>query len=200
MTNPFEQVLKDTIKTSKSHLPFPEACAFYGALRCDVPPAVVASVAGVSLVTVSYLTNAGQFRSGHMRYRKVAGEYEALGHAAFVEKYLTPAIRERCLTALENFKRGLLPQRQSNFVRARSNGLVGIHILKPRNEWQSHTARVQIEATPDGYRWALLAIGTVTYSHEHAPKSEPFATSREAFLAARSKFTPTEEELDQIKS
>ena len=196
MENPFSQALENTIPTSKNHIPFPEACAYYGALRCGVPQAAIASIAGVAPVTVAYLNRAGEFRSGQKRYPKIAAEYDQLGHDAFIHTYLTPAIRASLLHAIELLNKGLLPERKSNFARQRANGLVGFHVLKPRNQWQVESARIQIETIPQGYRWVLHALGSFEYAYEHAPKSEPFATSREAFNAAKTRFTPTESEME----
>lgn len=195
MTNPFAEALKTLIPSTSSHLTFEEQCGYYGALRSGVPNGAVAAAADIATVTASYLARAGELSGGQIRYRKVADEYSRLGHEAFVHRYVTARIRDRCLAEIENLNHGIKPERQVRHAKRTANGLVGVHLLKPRNPWQAETARVEVTETPEGYRSILLALGETTFKREHGERLGPFPTSRQAFLAARTKYTPTEDEM-----
>ena len=101
MENPFAQSLATLNRPDYGKLSFDEQCAYYDALKCGVPPAAVAQVAGVAQSTVSLLGSAGETRGGKMRYAKLAREYDSLGHDAFVHRYLNPLIRDRLMVAIE---------------------------------------------------------------------------------------------------
>ena len=196
MTNPFAEALKNHIPSTANHMTFEEQCGYYGALKSGVPRIVVAAAANIATPTVTYLARAGELVGGQIRYRKVATEYADLGHEPFIHKYVTPALRDRCLAALANYENGTLPERQQRAVRRSANGLVGIHKLKPRNEWQDESARIEIAQKPEGYISILLNLGERAFEREHGERLGPFPTSRAAFMAARTKYTPTEAEMD----
>ena len=196
MTNPFADMLKNHIPATANHMTFEEQCGYYGALKSGVPRLAVASAANVATVTVTYLARAGERVGGQIRYRKVASEYADLGHEAFIHKYVTPALRDRCMTAFANYENGVLPERHQRHARRSANSFVGLHKLNPRNEWQIETARVEIAQTPEGYISILLNLGARAFEREHGERLGPFPTSRAAFRAARTKYTPTEDELD----
>jgi hypothetical protein len=65
----------------------------------------VAKVAEIGSSVATYLKAAGQRRGGQVRYPKVAREYDALGHEAFVHRYLTPRLRADLIEAIDAKKR-----------------------------------------------------------------------------------------------
>lgn len=102
--NPLADILeRQTTKTGRK-LSFDAQCSWFICLRLGVAPIVIARASGLALPTVCYLRMAGEHRSGQLRYPKVAHEYAALGHEAFVHKYLTPLIREQVEVAVEQVR------------------------------------------------------------------------------------------------
>lgn len=105
MENPFAKKLEALNRPNYGKLTFEEQCGYYACLMLDVPPAVVAAVAGISQATTSLLGGAGEVRGGQLRYPKVGRALADLGKDAFVHKYLTPIIRERIDQALDAYHR-----------------------------------------------------------------------------------------------
>jgi hypothetical protein len=193
MENPFAGHLKNKLPSGKNHLSFEELCGYYGALMCGVENEAVALAADLAQPTVAYLRVAGEFRGGQLRYPKVAREYQTLGHDAFVHKYITPAIKDRCLAARHNIERGLARPRQSNFAKRRASGLVGRHILKPRSKYDGTTAwTIEIlPPSPEGYYYlSLTSLMGGEDERQFARKFGPFETAPAALRAARDQFTP----------
>jgi len=198
-TNPFAEALKNYIPhaANQNHMTFAEQCGYYGALMSGIPNPVVAAAAGIANPTVSYLSRAGARAGGQVRYPKVAAEYQSLGHDAFVAKYVTAALRDRCLIELENYKNGLLEPRYTGTARtSRAKGYVGVHILKPRSEFATDAWRIKI-VEREGQFFALILTSPISgeIPEEHAQKLGPYATDHDCYLGARSKLTPTTEEL-----
>jgi hypothetical protein len=103
--DPLDQALKDLGRPDYGRFTFDEQCGYYAALLKGVPPTVVAKISGMSQTVVSLLKGAGQERSGQLRYPRVAREYHAMGHEAFIHRYLTPVIRQACLEGVNDLRR-----------------------------------------------------------------------------------------------
>src|SRR4029077_10851618 len=157
MENPFARDLELLNRTNYGRLSFDEQCAYYAALRLNVPPVAVATTAGVSQSVVSLLGSAGENRGGQIRYPKVASEDAALGHEAFVHKYLTAPIRDQLSVAIANLNR------------VKRNPDINEHGFNPRacrylgrNEWPETSTgmhaifRIGLHPTRPGYFWRDL--------------------------------------------
>jgi hypothetical protein len=187
MFNPFADDIRNSIARGKNHQSFEDLCGYYGALMCGVENEAIALAADLSQPSVAYLRVAGEFRGGQLRYPKVAREYRMLGHDAFVAKYVTAALKERCLTARHNIEHGLAQARQSNAVKPRASGLVGRHILKPRG--RPALVIEILPPLPEGYFYLFLtSLMGGEVKREHAPKYGPFKTAALAMRDAREKF------------
>ena len=216
MENPFADILGTSTIPDYSRLSFEEQCAYYVALMPykvsstgemqRFPPAAVAAAAGVSQSTISLLGDAGQVRGGQLRYPKVAAEYAALGHEAFVHKYVTPIIRERLAVAYDAWKaRKRNPDLNQRGYNPRANRYVG------RHEWPKTSiglhAIVYVDLAPErgGYFWFDLkprqdlpeiALNQATPQGDPERERDPndheqgFATSTDAWRAARDRLDP----------
>jgi len=189
--NPFSDALKNQVETTTNHMSFEDQCGYYGALKCGVKNNAVALAANIAQPTVSYLRAAGERRGGQIHYARVAREYAGLGHNAFIHKYVTPLIRERCLNARHDIIHGLAKPRASTFVKPRKSGLVGRHILRPRSSYESETWTIEINQRPEGY--VYLIVGSPMSGEirrEHAQVFGPFDQARDALRDAKDKLTP----------
>ena len=213
MENPFADVLKNLKQRNHRKLSFEEQCAFYAALKCAVPPLAVSRAAGVSPIAISHLARAGSFLGGQIRYPKVIREYETLGHDAFINRYLTPPLRERIDHAIDAFaKRKRDPDLNAKGYNPRANGNCG------RYEWPETSiglhAIFRIELYPDGagYFWrnlkpfydqAEIAPDQVGYhpachlwgdpsrGPERGPGAKGFATSQLCFRHVKRLMNPS---------
>lgn len=191
MLNPFAEDLKKYPSPRSNHMSFEEACGYYGALLSGVQPAAIAIAANVAQPTVSYLKRAGDYVGGQIRYYRVSREYMLLGHDAFIQKYVTPIIRERCLTAMHNLERGLAKPKTSTVPRPRKSGLVGRHILRPRNDYQAETWTIEIVQRPEGFAYLIVnSPMSGEIPHAHAQSFGPFDQARDALRAAKDQLTP----------
>lgn len=192
MLNPFSEALEDYPRTSSNHMSFEDACGYYGALVSGVQPAAISLAANVAQPTVSYLARAGEYVGGQIRYPRVAREYALLGHDAFIEKYVTPVLREHCVAAMRDLAAGVARPKTSTRVQPRRSGLIGRHILKSRSDFAPTAHAIEIlEPTPEGYFYlALTKVGGGEHKPEHAPKYGPFKTAAAARRAARDYLTP----------
>jgi hypothetical protein len=196
MENPFAEMLKGLINTNGRKLAFGEQCAAYGALKLQVPLEAVARAFGVGLPTLSYLRHAGEVRGGQLRYRLVAREFEALGEDAFVQKYLTPPIRERLAVAIDAFKRKIRnPDINAKGYNPRADGYVGHHALKPRSEYQAETWEIDIALFSGGERPGYFyRIGkpypTAKWNGNPERQDGGFVTSTDCYRSARDYLSP----------
>jgi hypothetical protein len=206
MENPFAEALADLGWPNHGRLPFEDQCAYYAALKCDVPPVAVANVSGLSQSVVSLLKAAGTPRGGQLRYPKVASEYAAMGHDSFVHKYLTPLIRERLMVEIANLK---LAERE------KADGEpLNEHGYSPRAdsycrrvEWKQTSIgkhavfRIELHPGRGGYFWRDLKpyydrpeipadqvnfktelVGDPARGPERGPEAKGFRTSRACYI------------------
>jgi hypothetical protein len=191
MINPFADILKSQAEMSTNHLSFEDQCGYYGALKCGVKNNAVALAANIAQPTVSYLRAAGERRGGQIHYARVAREYDNLGHNAFIHKYVTDRIRERCLNARHDIMHGLAKPRASQFVKPRKSGLIGRHTLRPRSSFETEIWAIEIAQRPDGYVYLIVNSpmrGEIR--REHAQVFGPFEQARDALRDAKDKLTP----------
>ena len=213
MENPFAEKLASLKRPNYGKLSFGEQCAFYAALKCDVPPIAVAKVAGVSQATVSLLSGAGEMRGGQMRYPKVAREYDSLGHDAFVHSYLNPIIRDRLMVEMDKITHAARnPDVNSAGFNPRANRYGG------RHEWalsyRLTVFRIELHADRGGYFWRDLKpysdmpeipaeqiafnpdcpiVGDPSRGPERGPDAKGFPTSELCYRACKRLFNPTGE-------
>ena len=213
MENPFAEQLKGFDNPDYGRLSFEEQCAFFGALKCQVPRLAVAKAAGVSQATVSLMLSAGELRGGKLRYAKVAREYETLGHDQFIHRYLSAPIRERLDQAIADYRRRERnPDLNAKGYNPRANAMCG------RYEWRETSiglhAIFRIELHPDGagYFWrnlkpfydqAEIAADQVGYhpachlwgdpsrGPERGPEAKGFATSKACFAHVKRLMNPS---------
>lgn len=163
MENPFAQALADLGRPNYGRLPFEDQCAYYAALKCEVPPIAVANVAGLSQSAISQLNRAGTGtpRGRQLRYPKVAAEYAAMGHDAFVHKYLTPVIRERLMVEIANLK---IAEREKadgeplneHGYSPRADGFCGRVEWKKTSIGKHAVFRIELHPGRGGYFWRDL--------------------------------------------
>ena len=217
MENPFADSLKNLKPRNDRKLSFDEQCAFYCALKLSVPPIAVAQAAGLSAIAISHLARAGQFLGGQIRYPRVAREYAALGHEAFIHRYLTPPLRERLDQAIDAYRsRERNPDINSKGYNPKANGACD------RYEWRETSiglhAVFRIELHPDGagYFWRNLKprydqpevpadevpynpecaiVGDPSRGPERGPDAKGFATSQLCFRHCKRLFNPSAAQL-----
>jgi hypothetical protein len=134
---------------------FDEQCEIYAAIRSEVPLLIVCKVANISSSVASYLKAAGKRRGGQTRYPKVASEYEALGHEAFIHKYLTPRFRQDLIAALDEKKR------EHDAKRLKAGGIPAnvmryCRIYRWEKTELGQPVAFRIEQHIDGFRWRNL--------------------------------------------
>ena len=173
MENQFTEWLQVLGRQNYRKLSFEDQCAYYAALilhldpanpvspekRRPIPPAAIASVAGVSSATISLLAGAGQVRGGQLRYPKVANEYRALGHDAFIHKYLTAPIRDRLAVALnqsDHAERNV--DINEHGYNPRANRYVGrVEWTEAQSSIGLHSiVRIELHPNRGGYFWRNL--------------------------------------------
>ena len=208
MENPFAEALKNLPSRNTRKLSFEEQCAFYAALKLEVPPLAVASAAGLSPMAVSHLARAGFLQSGEIRYRAVAREYADQGHENFIHRYLTAPIRERIEHAIDAHKRR---ERNPDLNAKGYNPLANRYC--GRHEWPETSLNMhvifRIELYPDGagYFWRNLKLqglaehesdhpaaylhGDPSRGPERGPDAKGFPTSRDCFFHVKRLFNPT---------
>jgi hypothetical protein len=134
---------------------FDEQCGYYAAIQSKVPLLIVAKVAGISHTVASYLKAAGERRGGQTRYPKVAREYAALGHEAFIHKYLNPRLRHDLIEAIDERKR------EHDAKRLKAQGIpANVMRYCRRYVWEKtqfgQPAIFVIDQRGDGFRWRNL--------------------------------------------
>lgn len=215
MENPFAEKLALLNRPDYGKLSFGEQCAFYAALKCQVPPAAVAKAAGVAQSTISLLGSAGQARGGKMRYAKLAREYDSLGHDAFVHRYLNPAIRDRIMVAIDQIKHAARnPDINAAGFSPRANRYVGRHDWAATATSLNRRAvfRIELHPTLQGYFWRDLKpysdqpetpperepfdcpiVGDPSRGPERGPDAKGYPTSELCYRACKRLFNPTGE-------
>lgn len=214
MENPLADILEKQTSTFHRRLPFEEQCAWHIALKLGVNPRAVALAAQIALPTVSYLREAGSFRSGQLRYPKVAREYQALGHEAFVHKYLTAPIREQIAAAVHTVERNRRnPDMLPSGYNPRATGMLGrVEWTEAQSSTGRHTVfRIELHPNLGGYFWrdlkpfyekpeipydrvpyepACHLVGDPSRGPERGPNAKGFPTSKACFKHVKGQFNP----------
>ena len=186
MENPIQDLVESQITITGPRMPFFDQCGWFAALACGVHNRAVAVASGLAPPTVAFLKQAGQHYGGQTRYPKVAAEYAALGHDAFVHRYLTPKIRDRLAVAINQIRRKQLEPKTQDAIRPNAKAYQGRREITALDgsKWA-----VQIRFTPDGWFWAwALEPGRGEIKPEHMRwqgdelrQSRGFPTSRNAW-------------------
>jgi hypothetical protein len=214
--NPLADLVETQICTYIQRAPFEELCAYYGALRSGVRNEVVARASNLSRPAVAQLRAAGRPRGGQLRYPKVAREYVALGHQAFVAKYVNAKIRDRLEVALKEWiadPKRISDQKPVRGVNPRAKAYAGRHEWPETSiglhaifmiEWDDDANAPRrkpgerIQATP-GWKWRNLKPrqDLPEIPRDQAPllgdparEDRGFATSEDCFRWVRSDLNP----------
>ena len=191
MDNPFSETVSKYVEDRKGKLSFEELCGYYAAMLCEVKDREIEVASGLSQPTVSNLRHAGEYRSGQLRYVRIAKEYALLGREAFIAKYATPSIRERVRLASEAPRHIVLAK---GFVKRRVDSTyIGPHWLEPRGDSQPSRIKIDIVREPDSrYRWIYRRADYTPADIEdrYEPCAQTFDTGLECYRHALAYLVP----------
>jgi hypothetical protein len=198
MENPLADLVESQTAQSNSRMPFGELCAFHAALMCGVRNRAVAKASGLSTATIAHLARAGDRHGGQLRYPRVASERQTLGDQAFVQKYITPLIRDRLQVAIDAIRRHDAEAKAPGAVRPNATRFRGPHAVGDYggSRWE-FTVRFSKEP-PIGWLYGVtfepgrghIAPEYVRWIGDRSRGGRGYATSTEAYTALMSKLNP----------
>ena len=152
MENPIQDLVESQITITGPRMPFFDQCGWFAALACGVHNRAVAVASGLAPPTVAFLKQAGQHYGGQTRYPKVAAEYAALGHDAFVHRCLAPKIRDRLAVAIRQIELKQLEPKTKDAIRPSAKAYQGRR--RNRCPRRLKNGPCKIRFTPDNEFWA----------------------------------------------
>ncbi len=194
MENPFAEVLKTYIGRQAERLTTEEQCGYFAAIRMGVPLEAISLASGLGRSAASHLAAAGERRGGQIRYPKVASAYATLGHEPFVHRFLTPAIHQRCLTAIDQVNHGQKSGRTARGANPRANRYAGKHIFPDYGPKAPVT--IQWSDDPTGWHWRSPYDGDNELRGDPRNQEQGFATSRDCYRFLKLRLDPTPEQMD----
>ena len=154
--NPLADLLERQNTKPKHKLSIEDQCSFFATMKLGISPVVVAECTGLSLPTVCHLRQAGEYRSGQLRYPAVAREYAQLGHENFIHRYLTAPIRERIAVAIDSVNRRERASLNAKGYNPAANRYAGRHAWPETSSGFHVIFRIELYPDGGGYFWRNL--------------------------------------------
>jgi hypothetical protein len=199
MENPFASIVENQTSLGHARLSHEELCGYFAALKEKVHPKVVAKASGLSISTVCSLRAAGTFHAGQLRYPRVAKEYEFLGRATFIHRYVTPVLIDKIRVAADQVNRAQFAlMTEDGGVNPRATLYAGEHMIAERR------ILIFFDRDPEapGWKWRDLTetpfreFPLETVRGDTARQERGFPTSKAAFDYCRLRYAPTDAEND----
>jgi hypothetical protein len=180
-----------------SRIPFEELCGLYAALQWDVPLGVIIRASELDKSSVYHLRGAGTFRSGQLRYPRVAQEFAKLGKADFSTKYLTAPLKDRLRVAHDEYRRNATMPRLQR-ISPNASAFAGVHTLKDPLGGPDQTFEIVFDrGERPGWTWRDRNPGAETDELRGDPRDQEnrFTKSKYALDFCRLRFVPTEKQV-----